>query len=75
MSTQSAFYQNISKQLKDAFGVNLFGFDMIFDADSNIAYVVDFNFMPSFKIVPNFHTLLTEYLLYEYHEFVKSLKK
>lgn len=69
LSSQNEFYQNIAKQLKSVFCVNLFGFDMIFDAQSNIAYVVDFNFMPSFKIVPNFHTLLTEYLLFEYHQF------
>eukprot|EP01084_Bolivina_argentea_P217818 369767_1 len=73
-STANEFYQKISCQLKDAFKINLFGFDMIFDTKSNYAYVVDLNFMPSFKIVENFHTILNEYLLYEYHHFVKKYK-
>jgi len=68
----SRFYQVIARQLKEAFKVNLFGFDIVFDAQSNIGYVVDFNFMPSFKIAQNFHTVLTEYLLYEYFQFKRN---
>mmetsp|Transcript_8397 Transcript_8397/g.12939 ORF Transcript_8397/g.12939 Transcript_8397/m.12939 type:complete len:452 (-) Transcript_8397:1392-2747(-) len=47
--------------LKRAFGLELFGFDIL--AGGQRLYVVDVNYFPSFKEVSNFPSLLAKYLV------------
>ena len=47
--------------LKDAFGLQLFGFDILIAVDDTML-VVDVNYFPSYKEVPNFPALLAKYL-------------
>jgi Inositol 1,3,4-trisphosphate 5/6-kinase ATP-grasp domain/Inositol 1,3,4-trisphosphate 5/6-kinase pre-ATP-grasp domain len=48
--------------LKRAFGLELFGFDIIVSEEDEEMLVVDVNYFPSYKEVPNFPSLLARYL-------------
>eukprot|EP00980_Cylindrotheca_fusiformis_P008425 scaffold1784_cov116-Cylindrotheca_fusiformis.AAC.5 len=48
--------------LKKAFGLELFGFDILFSRERNEWLVVDVNYFPSYKEVPNFPNQLAQYL-------------
>uniref|UniRef100_A0A7S4EKH0 Uncharacterized protein n=1 Tax=Pseudo-nitzschia australis TaxID=44445 RepID=A0A7S4EKH0_9STRA len=48
--------------LKRAFGLELFGFDILMGSNSGECFVVDVNYFPSYKEVPNFPSLLAQYL-------------
>jgi inositol-1,3,4-trisphosphate 5/6-kinase/inositol-tetrakisphosphate 1-kinase len=48
--------------LKSAFGLQLFGFDILISEDSKLL-VVDVNYFPSFKEVSNFPSLLAKFLV------------
>jgi inositol-1,3,4-trisphosphate 5/6-kinase/inositol-tetrakisphosphate 1-kinase len=48
--------------LKSAFGLQLFGFDILVSEDSKLL-VVDVNYFPSFKEVSNFPSLLAKFLV------------
>mmetsp|Transcript_27395 Transcript_27395/g.48519 ORF Transcript_27395/g.48519 Transcript_27395/m.48519 type:complete len:586 (-) Transcript_27395:602-2359(-) len=48
--------------LKAAFGLELFGFDILRRSDDSEWLVVDVNYFPSYKEVPNFPSLLARYL-------------
>ena len=48
--------------LKQAFHLELFGFDIICASDTDTLMVVDVNYFPSYKEVPNFAALLAQYL-------------
>lgn len=52
--------------LKEAFGLELFGFDILITSDDDgqrrRMLVVDVNYFPSYKEVPNFPALLAKYL-------------
>eukprot|EP00531_Pseudo-nitzschia_arenysensis_P001520 CAMPEP_0116132028 /NCGR_PEP_ID=MMETSP0329-20121206/9329_1 /TAXON_ID=697910 /ORGANISM="Pseudo-nitzschia arenysensis, Strain B593" /LENGTH=561 /DNA_ID=CAMNT_0003626515 /DNA_START=205 /DNA_END=1890 /DNA_ORIENTATION=+ len=52
----------IVEALKKAFGLELFGFDILMGSDSGECFVVDVNYFPSYKEVPNFPSLLARYL-------------
>lgn len=52
----------IVESLKEAFGLQLFGFDILLSEDEKEWLVVDVNYFPSYKEVPNFPTLLAHYL-------------
>eukprot|EP00522_Entomoneis_paludosa_P008976 CAMPEP_0172454482 /NCGR_PEP_ID=MMETSP1065-20121228/11458_1 /TAXON_ID=265537 /ORGANISM="Amphiprora paludosa, Strain CCMP125" /LENGTH=629 /DNA_ID=CAMNT_0013206821 /DNA_START=336 /DNA_END=2225 /DNA_ORIENTATION=- len=55
----------IVNALKSAFGLEIFGFDILItsgDASEQSMLVVDVNYFPSYKEVPNFPALLAEYL-------------
>jgi hypothetical protein len=55
----------IVQALKQAFGLQLFGFDILIHHDGEEKeewLVVDVNYFPSYKEVPNFPTLLAHYL-------------
>mmetsp|Transcript_2822 Transcript_2822/g.6674 ORF Transcript_2822/g.6674 Transcript_2822/m.6674 type:complete len:567 (+) Transcript_2822:248-1948(+) len=52
----------IVEALKRAFGLELFGFDILMGSDNGECYVVDVNYFPSYKEVPNFPSLLARYL-------------
>jgi inositol-1,3,4-trisphosphate 5/6-kinase/inositol-tetrakisphosphate 1-kinase len=55
----------IVQALKQAFGLQLFGFDILIHHDEEEKeewLVVDVNYFPSYKEVPNFPTLLAHYL-------------
>lgn len=52
----------IVEVLKRAFGLELFGFDILMGSNSGNCYVVDVNYFPSYKEVPNFPSLLAQYL-------------
>jgi inositol-1,3,4-trisphosphate 5/6-kinase/inositol-tetrakisphosphate 1-kinase len=62
----------VTNALRDAFGLELFGFDVIvkhdpsslFDggSDGKEILVVDVNYFPGYKEVPNFPSLLAQYL-------------
>ena len=53
--------------LKRAFGLELFGFDIVIasgqDGKEREMLVVDVNYFPSYKEVPNFPSLLAQYLV------------
>mmetsp|Transcript_1345 Transcript_1345/g.3431 ORF Transcript_1345/g.3431 Transcript_1345/m.3431 type:complete len:596 (-) Transcript_1345:363-2150(-) len=48
--------------LRQAFGLELFGFDILMGSNSGECFVVDVNYFPSYKEVPNFPSLLAQYL-------------
>ena len=48
--------------LKKAFGLELFGFDILIGSNNGDCFVVDVNYFPSYKEVPNFPSLLAQYL-------------
>mmetsp|Transcript_36738 Transcript_36738/g.89138 ORF Transcript_36738/g.89138 Transcript_36738/m.89138 type:complete len:460 (+) Transcript_36738:258-1637(+) len=48
--------------LKQAFGLELFGFDILISSDHNEWLVVDVNYFPSYKEVPDFPRQLANYL-------------
>lgn len=48
--------------LKRAFGLELFGFDILVSAEKQEWLVVDVNYFPSYKEVPNFPNQLAHYL-------------
>ncbi|OEU19388.1 hypothetical protein FRACYDRAFT_167635 [Fragilariopsis cylindrus CCMP1102] len=48
--------------LKNAFGLELFGFDILIGSNNGDCFVVDVNYFPSYKEVPNFPSLLAQYL-------------
>jgi len=48
--------------LKQAFGLELFGFDILISSEHNEWLVVDVNYFPSYKEVPNFPHQLANYL-------------
>ena len=52
----------IVEVLKRAFGLELFGFDILIGSDNGEYFVVDVNYFPSYKEVPNFPSLLARYL-------------
>lgn len=52
----------VVESLRNAFGLELFGFDILLSADSNECLVVDVNYFPSYKEVPNFPGVLARYL-------------
>jgi Inositol 1,3,4-trisphosphate 5/6-kinase ATP-grasp domain len=52
----------VVKALKKAFGLELFGFDILRRPDDKEWLVVDVNYFPSYKEVPNFPSLLARYL-------------
>ena len=55
--------QPIVAALKAAFQLELFGFDIICESGpSQTLYVVDVNYFPSYKEVPNFAALLAKFL-------------
>jgi inositol-1,3,4-trisphosphate 5/6-kinase/inositol-tetrakisphosphate 1-kinase len=51
----------IVNSLKTAFGLEIFGFDVLI-TDNDEMLVVDVNYFPSYKEVPNFPALLAKYL-------------
>jgi len=52
----------IVEVLKRAFGLELFGFDILMGSNNGECFVVDVNYFPSYKEVPNFPSLLAQYL-------------
>ena len=54
--------QPVVQALKQAFGIELFGFDILVSADDDALLVVDVNYFPSYKEVPNFAALLAKFL-------------
>lgn len=63
----------VTNAIRDAFGLKLFGFDVIVKHDQNYSVagggsegreilVVDVNYFPGYKEVPNFPSLLAQYL-------------
>jgi inositol-1,3,4-trisphosphate 5/6-kinase/inositol-tetrakisphosphate 1-kinase len=48
--------------LRHAFGLELFGFDILVSCHSKELFVVDVNYFPSYKEVSNFPSLLAKYL-------------
>lgn len=48
--------------LRQAFGLELFGFDILVSQEKGEWLVVDVNYFPSYKEVPNFPSLLAHYL-------------
>jgi len=52
----------ISKGITKHFGLTLFGFDVITQSATGIHSIIDINYFPGYKDVPEFHTRLIEYL-------------
>lgn len=52
----------IVEVLKRAFGLELFGFDILMGSNNGECFVVDVNYFPSYKEVPDFPSLLAQYL-------------
>jgi len=52
----------IVEVLKRAFGLELFGFDILMGSNNGECFVVDVNYFPSYKEVSNFPSLLAQYL-------------
>ncbi|KAG7369009.1 inositol 1, 3, 4-trisphosphate 5/6-kinase [Nitzschia inconspicua] len=52
----------VVRALKKAFGLELFGFDILRRSGDKEWLVVDVNYFPSYKEVPNFPSLLARYL-------------
>lgn len=52
----------LAEGLRKAFGLELFGFDILVSQEEQEWLVVDVNYFPSYKEVPNFPSLLAHYL-------------
>lgn len=68
----SSELEPIVRVLRDAFSIDLFGFDILISSgtanneggsNSKELLVVDVNYFPSYKEIPNFHSILAQYLL------------
>eukprot|EP01083_Nonionella_stella_P303274 1049322_1 len=65
-------YNVLSLQLSKEFGLNCFGYDLIFDCATNNGYIVDCNYLPGYKCVPNFSAVFWGFVLKGYFKFRKS---
>jgi inositol-1,3,4-trisphosphate 5/6-kinase/inositol-tetrakisphosphate 1-kinase len=65
-SSQKKRIEEVASVLSESFGLSLFGFDVIVSSDSTTheenLFIVDVNFFPSYKEVPNFPKLLRAHL-------------
>lgn len=62
VSVTSDEVRPIVESLRRAFGLELFGFDILLSHQNSEWLVVDVNYFPSYKEVPNFPSLLAHYL-------------
>ena len=65
-------YKKLSVRLKEEFGLNCFGYDLLFDGDGKNGYIVDLNYLPGYKSVPNFSAVFWGFVLKKYFEFVNE---
>lgn len=58
------FVVELGKGLREAMGLNLFNFDLIRDGrDCNTFLVIDINYFPGYEKMPDFESVLTDFLL------------
>ncbi len=62
VSVTSDEIRPVVESLREAFGLELFGFDILLSQENQEWLVVDVNYFPSYKEVPNFPSLLAHYL-------------
>lgn len=63
------FIADVAKGLRENLGLNLFNFDVIKDSRAgNHYYVIDINYFPGYAKMPDFETVLTDFLLELRHE-------
>ena len=67
-------YKELTKILTKEFGLNCFGYDLVFDIKTNNGYIVDCNYLPGYKSVPNFSAVFWAFVLKGYYKFVNSLQ-
>ncbi|ETO20288.1 inositol 1,3,4-trisphosphate, partial [Reticulomyxa filosa] len=66
-------YQQLSQHLRKLFDFNCFGYDLIVDEkDSSKGYILDINYLPSYKSVDNFTSLFWGFALEQYYEFLNQ---
>ncbi|CAO3650616.1 unnamed protein product [Cunninghamella blakesleeana] len=54
--------QKIANLLHQKLGLTFFGFDVLIESNTSKYYIVDVNYFPSFKNVPNFQTVFIDIL-------------
>ena len=54
--------KKISKIIKESFKLNLFGFDILIEKDTNQYYLIDLNHFPGYKNVDQFNELFLKFL-------------
>lgn len=64
-------YESVCKQMRDAFGLECLGYDLIFDG-LNKGYIIDCNYFPGYKNVGNFSAVFWAYLLGKYFSFISE---
>ncbi|CAN0890878.1 Inositol-tetrakisphosphate 1-kinase 1 [Linum grandiflorum] len=63
------FVGEVGRGLKEGMGLNLFNFDMIRDArDGNRYLVIDINYFPGYAKMPNYESVLTDFILELLHQ-------
>ena len=67
-------YKKLSVYLNKAFEINCFGYDLLFDSKTNNGYIVDLNYLPGYKSVPNFSAVFWSHILKQYFKFIQSLQ-
>jgi len=64
-------YQQLSENLRTIFDFNCFGYDLIVDErDATKGYILDINYLPSYKSVDNFTSLFWGFVLEQYYDFL-----
>lgn len=45
----------VCQKIQEYFGITCFGIDILKETKSNNYYIVDLNYLPSYKNIPNIH--------------------
>lgn len=65
-------FKDLSSQIRSSLGLDLFGFDVLVDSKTACLYIVDINYFPSYKDIPEFPEILLDYLLRRIHRTQKA---
>ncbi|KAB5512331.1 hypothetical protein DKX38_029359 [Salix brachista] len=58
------FVEEVAKAMKEETGISLLNFDVIMDArDANRYLIIDINYFPGYEKIPNYESVLIEFLL------------
>merc|ERR1712228_157100 len=69
---KNKLYKTLSMKIQKIFELNCFGFDLLFDDEHKNGYIVDLNYLPGYKSVPNFSAVFWAFVLKKYFEFINN---
>jgi len=64
------FHYALGQKMRKLFGFDVFGVDLIIGEKCGKAYILDINYLPSFKTAKNMSSLFWSHVLEEYYSFV-----